>query len=230
MENQQSQEQTKKCPKCGEDVLVSAKKCKHCQADLRNWFARHKILSGILAIIVLIIFSSIVSSYNKTQETMGDLKKTAENNTKELDKYQAIVDTGKKDEKVNKIGDSVELGGAIITINKVVFSQGGQFSKPQPDNEWINLNITIENTESSEQYITTLGQMFIRDSEGNSYQVAVTDKSIENVNNNLDGTVIAKSKRTGWVGFEIKKDVKGLQFQYNGSIWGGGNVLFDLGR
>jgi hypothetical protein len=72
--------------------------------------------------------------------------------------------------------------------------------------------------------------MFIRDNEGNSYQIAVTNKYLENPGFGLDGTILAKSKRTGWVGFEIKKNAKGLQFQYNGSLFGGGNILVDLGR
>lgn len=46
---------TKKCPKCGEEILASAKKCKHCQADLRNWFAQHKIATVIFALLIVII-------------------------------------------------------------------------------------------------------------------------------------------------------------------------------
>lgn len=111
-----------------------------------------------------------------------------------------------------------------------MFSQGGQYNKPQAGNEWANLNITIENTDSSQQYVTTLGQMFIKDGEGNSYQVAVTDKVFENPNSGLDGTIIANSKRTGWVGFEIPKGATGLQFQYNGSMWGGGTVVINLAK
>lgn len=129
-----------------------------------------------------------------------------------------------------KVGDKVQLGNSIVTVNKVEFSQGGQYSKPAEGNEWVNLNVTIENTGSSQQYVTTLGQMFVRDSEKNSYQVSVTNKALENPGFGLDGAVITNSKRTGWVGFEIKKGVTGLQFQYNGSMFGGGSALVDLGR
>jgi hypothetical protein len=72
--------------------------------------------------------------------------------------------------------------------------------------------------------------MFIRDEEKNSYQVTVTNKALENPGLGLDGAVIAQSKRTGWVGFEIKKGATGLQFQYNGSMFGGGSALVVLGR
>jgi hypothetical protein len=129
-----------------------------------------------------------------------------------------------------KVGDNIKLGNSIVTVNSVEYSQGGQYSKPAEGNEWINLNITVENTGSSQQYLTTLGQMFIRDADKNSYQVSVTNKSMENPGFGLDGAIIAQSKRTGWVGFEIKKGATGLQFQYNGSMFGGGSALVDLGR
>jgi hypothetical protein len=127
-----------------------------------------------------------------------------------------------------KVGESIKLKKSIITVNEFSFSQGGQFSKPTEGNQWVELNLTIENTDSAQQFVTTLGQMFVRDAEGNSYQVAVTEKAMSNPNNRLDGAIIANSKRTGWVGFEVPKDVTGLQFQYNGSMWGGGTILVNL--
>lgn len=39
--------------------------------------------------------------------------------------------------------------------------------------------------------------MFVRDGDKNSYQVAVTNKYMENPGLGLDGAVIASSKRTG---------------------------------
>lgn len=131
---------------------------------------------------------------------------------------------------VHQVGEAVPLGKSVITVNDVEFSQGAQYSKPTEGNEWVDINITIQNTSSSQQFVTTLGQMYVRDAAGNSYQVAVTGKAISDMNNRLDGAVIANSKRTGWVGFEVPKGATGLQFQYNGSMWGGGTVLVDLGR
>jgi hypothetical protein len=138
--------------------------------------------------------------------------------------------SGEQSNSTYKVGDQIKLGKSIVTVNNVEFSSGGQYSKPNAGNEWVNVNLTIQNTDSSQQYVTTLGQMFVRDGQGNSYQVAVTNKAMENPNNSLDGAVIANSKRTGWVGFEIPKGTTGLQFQYNGSMFGGGTILVELGR
>lgn len=170
----------------------------------------------VLAIIVFFIFVGVIGSPSQPQK-VGE---TPTGGQKASNETQAEF----------KVGDQIKLGSSVVTVNKVEFSQGNQFTKPAKGNEWLNLNITVENTGSSQQYLTTLGQMFVRDGEGNSYQVAITDKVLENPNLSLDGAIIAKSKRTGWVGFEIKKGATGLKFQYNGSIFGGGTILVNLGR
>jgi len=129
-----------------------------------------------------------------------------------------------------KVGDQIQLGSSVVTVNKEQVSQGGEFMHPSAGDEYIELNMTIDNTSNSSQYVTTLGQMFVRDAQGNSYQVTPTDMMIQNPSSGLDGTVIANSKRTGWVGFEVPAGDKGLQFQYDGSIFGGGTVLVNLGQ
>jgi len=168
-------------------------------------------------VVIIIIFILLISSRSNTP------KKVGENNSS-----QQNIGSVKEEQKTFAVGDQVKLGDSIVSVNKVEYSQGGQYIHPTTGNEWINLNVTIENTGSSQQYVTTLGQMFVRDGENNSYQVAVTDKIMENPSFGLDGTVIAKSKRTGWVGFEIKKEAKNLQFQYNGSMFGGGTALINI--
>jgi hypothetical protein len=56
-------EETKKCKACLQDIPKGAKKCPHCTADQRSWFARHPILTVLLVIFGLpIILASIGSS------------------------------------------------------------------------------------------------------------------------------------------------------------------------
>lgn len=97
MENQQSSGQTKKCPKCGEEVQSSAKVCKHCKADLRNWFAKHKVLTGILVFIVIgIIGSASGDKSQKTASTPSDTKTETPQTTSDNKATQA--DTAKQSE------------------------------------------------------------------------------------------------------------------------------------
>ena len=43
----------KKCKNCQSEIDVKAKKCPQCQSDLRNWFARHPILTGLIVFAIL---------------------------------------------------------------------------------------------------------------------------------------------------------------------------------
>lgn len=59
---------TKKCKSCQSEIDAKAKKCPQCQTDLRNWFVRHKILSGIGIIVIIGIIGSAASQSNKKSE------------------------------------------------------------------------------------------------------------------------------------------------------------------
>jgi len=49
-------EETKKCPFCKEEINKNATKCPKCQADLRNWFSKHPILTIFLLLFLIWIF------------------------------------------------------------------------------------------------------------------------------------------------------------------------------
>lgn len=78
--NKQSQGQTIKCPACKEDIQLGAKKCKHCGADLRNWFVKHKIITGILIFIGIGIIGNAMGG-NETKNTLSN--SSTINNTQE---------------------------------------------------------------------------------------------------------------------------------------------------
>jgi len=131
---------------------------------------------------------------------------------------------------VYAVGDQVQMGDVILTVNEVETSTGGQFTSPSEGNHWVELNLTLQNTGSDQEYITTLGQMFVIDDDSNQYQITVTGKRMENAGSmGLDGALIAKAKKTDWVGFEVPQNATGLKFQYNASFWNNKNILVDLG-
>ena len=62
-----------KCKACGKDIAKGVKKCVNCGKDQRNFFMKHKIITGVL---ILILVSAIGSSLG------GDDTKPATNNAK----------------------------------------------------------------------------------------------------------------------------------------------------
>lgn len=55
----------KNCRDCMKEIDKKAKKCPYCQTDQRNWFIRHKIITGLL---ILFVFLSI-SAYGNSDTT-----------------------------------------------------------------------------------------------------------------------------------------------------------------
>jgi len=176
-----------------------------------------KILIGLGILFVVIIIIGMASGGSKSEP-----RKVGENsNNSKTQEQQAVY----------KVGDKIELGNVIITVNSVETSTSGQYTQPSEGNQWIDLNMTIENTGSKQEFITTLGQMFVLDDKNNQYQVAVTGKRMANAGSvGLDGAIVAGAKKTDWVGFEVPKTATGLKLQYNASFFNNKNVLVDLGK
>lgn len=176
-----------------------------------------KIFKWVGIIVIVLIVIGVIGSMG------SDSKKVGSNAGTETSKDQS-------NNEVYKVGDKIQMGDVILTVNKVETSTGGQYQKPSEGNHWVNVNLTIENTGSKQEYITTLGQMFILDKDNNQYQVAVTEKRMENPGSlGLDGALVAKAKKTDWVGFEVPTNATGLKLQYNASFFSNKNILADLG-
>jgi len=76
---QLSQGQTKKCPECQENIQLGAKKCKHCGADLHNWFMKHKIITVILIFLGIGMIGSALEG-NETKNPSRNLSNTNSTN------------------------------------------------------------------------------------------------------------------------------------------------------
>ena len=56
------------CKICGKELAKNAKVCPNCGQDQRNFFARHKILSGLGILVILGVIGSFNSNSNKPTE------------------------------------------------------------------------------------------------------------------------------------------------------------------
>lgn len=122
-EKQQSSGQTKKCPKCQEEISKNAKKCKHCGSDLRNWFLRHKIISVVLIFFVLVIIGGSSGENNKqTNTNIQDNPKqeevtievTAIKLSEEYDANKVAADAKYKDKRLKVMGIIDGIGKDIL--------------------------------------------------------------------------------------------------------------------
>ena len=118
----------KKCKHCQKEIDDKAKKCPHCQTDLRSWFRRHPILTGLGAVIVFFVVIDMFGSPAKekgvtttqpektTEETTEQVKpeeKTEEKPAPQTKIYQQVFtfsgNGAKKSEPFTIIGDRFKV-------------------------------------------------------------------------------------------------------------------------
>ena len=65
---------TKKCKRCQREIDSKAKTCPHCQADQRNWLARHRVLAILAILLVLFtVLNIFVSQMYTSQLILNDV-------------------------------------------------------------------------------------------------------------------------------------------------------------
>ena len=95
------------CKACNKEIAKGVKKCPHCGKDQRNWFMRHKIMTFIGAIIVLVIISSVIGSEESTT-TSTSTNTSGDANTEKVEKKETIY----------KVGDVIKADQLEVTISK----------------------------------------------------------------------------------------------------------------
>ncbi len=228
-EASQSREQTKKCPKCGEEILMSAKKCKHCQADLRNWFARHKAITG--GIIVFILFLVIVSSDNdkKLEEVKKSTELLEEANEQVEKKLEELPD-GKEEEiyKSNEDATIDDLKIRVIKVKDLGNSIKQSFGNPiTTQGTFIRVDFEVENLGNEGQY---MGDMKIVDSKNREFGESDKKYSILGDDANFLDKLNPNVKTNYSSVFDIAPDAEGLKLKTNGfGLFNSDYILIDLG-
>jgi hypothetical protein len=114
----------KKCKSCQTEIDSKAKKCPHCQADQRNWFVKHKIITVILVLVLIGVISGGAKGNNTTTNSSTSSNKTTNTNTPKpnpiIVKTDTLIDALKENElnASNTYKDKyVELTGKLSVID-----------------------------------------------------------------------------------------------------------------
>lgn len=98
-----------------------------------------------------------------------------------------------------KIGESVNFDGLIITLNEARIEPGGEFDNPDND-QFLVVNLTAENTTDTEQTVSSVMNVELKDAEGYSYNTTIM---LEGVKAQFDGSVEAGGKLRGEIPFDV---------------------------
>lgn len=199
-------EETKKCPKCKEEILKDAKKCKHCGADLRNWFMRHKIISVfiVLGVIGMLSGGGNVQNNNVSNSTPGEVQ---------ADKQQS-----------GKIGDTVSVGNFSYRVQKAEQAEtvGNQYINHTASGTYEIVYVTLRNNDKESRYADS--NMFkLMDDQGRSFVVSTEATSAYSIANSNQYDLFLKQANPGLeidgvLIFDIPKDAKGLKLEVSGGF------------
>lgn len=135
------------CKACGKEIAKGVNKCVHCGKDQRNFFMKHKILTAILAIVVLGVIGSAGGKKDSTTTTATNdtktevkeevkpkeevkqevLKVTAVDLAKAYEENEVKADKDYKDKNVEVVGKIQDIG-VIAGQTYVVLSAEKDFA------------------------------------------------------------------------------------------------------
>src|SRR5699024_147261 len=120
----------KQCKACGKDIAKGVKKCVHCGKDQRNFFMRHKIFTGILAIIALVIVVNLGDGDSEQEADTGNEAEAENSNDHNGDNES----TNEEETIVNDVEETDEIDSGEEFIDNAETS--GKF---------VILDVTVEN-------------------------------------------------------------------------------------
>ncbi|MGL5153055.1 MAG: DUF4352 domain-containing protein [Clostridium sp.] len=194
------------CKACGNEVAKGSK-CPSCGKDSRNFFMKHKVLTGIL---VILLIGGVGSASSEGGSVEGDSSQVSSNENKSYN-----------------VSDVVELKGLNFVVNKVYTVEGDEFTKPKDGNEYIAIDCTVENTSNEEKAISSIMMFKVVDSDGRACDYSLMGLTAAKAGQ-LDGNVGAGRKMSGVYVVEVPKGTKGLEMEFSASLISGNQVVVKL--
>ena len=124
------------------------------------------------------------------------------------------------------IGDIIQIGDLTIVVNEVTSPGGDRFNQPDAGKKFVAVDVTLENIGSESENISSLLQMYMKDSTGQVYDedFAATLAA----GNSPSGEIVPGEQIRGQVGFQVPEDAQDLVFVFDPDIFGEGKLFVAL--
>ncbi len=129
---------------------------------------------------------------------------------------------------VHELGDTTEYEDTRFTANAVRTSAGSGSATPESGNEFVVVDVTVENTDDDELFVNTANQATVKDVEGRAYDVSTTAlRTLENGAASM--TVDPGSEERAELGFEVERGLEPLYMAIDlDDVWVGGRRFYEL--
>lgn len=218
----------KPCKSCGKEISKKAKTCPNCGRDQRNFFMRHKIITGFL-ILLAIIFIGVLGSGE--DQSNNNTSSTESENTEQTSTEDNASEESSENEELDKtefaIGEPAELNGQVVQVTEVTKSNGNQFDTPSEGNEYVIVNVTIDNNSDKEISYNPFN-FKMKNSNGQ-----IEDQGLIMVDQDTSlssGQLAPGGTVSGTLSFEEPIDDSGLQLIFEPSFWNEEQIIFNVSQ
>lgn len=184
------------CKSCKSEIADDAKKCPQCRADQRSWFARHKFLTVLLAVILIAILATALGGGKDSNKKSSSAGSNNSDSAKSY-RFDDRADKQPKDQEIIPT-ESATVDGRKLTVNTLERTTSqGEYSKAADGKTFVVVNVTIENT-SDKTKTYNVFDFRIQTAGGQ-----VVDPYVGGTNDLSSGDLVAGGKATGNVTFEV---------------------------
>jgi hypothetical protein len=128
---------------------------------------------------------------------------------------------------VYQIGDLIEISNLAIQVLQVSFPAGNDIVKPKEDHKFVSVDVQVENLGDQVQEISSIVQMYLKDSTGQKYTFHLGAQSI--IDSGLPDDELQPGERIrGQIGFQVPENAAGLVFVFDAEVFGYGKVFIAL--
>lgn len=186
------------CKACNKEIAKGVKKCPHCGKDQRNFFMKHKILTGILVVVLLAAIGSGIGGDDKPSSG-GDISskgnsKVEQNEKKEDEKkeektefsvdevisYKDFDLTFTNQRNINGITDSKYIVLDVTIVSKKDnFTFSGDIQGVTEDNEVVDDTIAFVSDNIGDPIMTAWTKTLNKDQKASGY--VAFDKEISKI-------------------------------------------------
>lgn len=122
-----------------------------------------------------------------------------------------------------KAGQQVKFGDFVVTVNSVKTSTGDELTTPKAGNIILVVDVTIKNTSSKSQDVSSALDFTLQDATGQKY-----DETIISNGTPPDGSVPAGGLLRGQLAYEVPKAQHKFTFSFQPDITSSDQAIWDL--
>lgn len=170
------------CKACGKEIAKGVKKCPHCGKDQRNFFMKHKIITGILVILLLAALGGVMGGDDKPSSG-GDVSSKEVSSKFKVDEVISHKDfdlTFTNQRNISGITDSEYIVLDVTVVSKKDnFTFFGDIQGVTDDNEVVDDTIAFVSEDIGDPVATAWTKKLNKDQKISGY--VAFDKEISKI-------------------------------------------------